>query len=109
MIKNFTAVAAIAILSATSSFAGANKGCCAAGTKTAANHENMQCISFANLNLTPDQKTKLDAMEADCHKGGCNAQTHAKFLQQAKGVLSAEQYAQLEKNCKASVHKGKAS
>jgi hypothetical protein len=109
MIKNFLAVALLTACTASFTFAEDSHDCCAAATKTAASQQKTQCISYANLNLSDEQKTKLDAISADCHKAGCNEQSHARFLKKAKGVLSAEQYAQLEKNCASSMHKGKQS
>lgn len=78
---------------ATSTFA-ADKACCA--TKTG----KMECAQiYAKLNLTPEQKTKLDSFQARCEKDGCTEDSMKKFLASAKGVLSAEQYAQLKSEC----------
>jgi len=35
-------------------------------------------------------------------KAGCTKKSRAKFLEQAKGILSAEQFAQLKAECKKS-------
>ena len=59
----------------------------------------MACSSFANLNLSADQKTKLDAWQTDCMKAGCTKESRAAFLKKAKGILSADQYAKLKTQC----------
>ena len=80
-------------LAASSAFAG-DMACCA--TKAG----KMECSQiYAKLNLTPEQKTKLDAFQARCEKDGCTKGSMEKFFQEAKGVLSSEQYAQLKSGC----------
>jgi hypothetical protein len=53
----------------------------------------MDCANYANLNLSSEQKAKMDALAADCHKGACNEATMAKMTQGAKKVLNKEQFA----------------
>lgn len=89
------ALAAVLALGATPAFAG-GKACCA---KQAANDTSMKCVSFANLNISADQKSKLEAWQSECMQAGCTKESHEKFLKQAKGVLSADQYAALKKEC----------
>jgi hypothetical protein len=60
----------------------------------------MACVNLETLNLTPDQKTKIEAWQAECMKAGCTKQSQQTFLSRAKGVLSAEQFAQLKAQCK---------
>jgi hypothetical protein len=91
-----TALVAAAMLVASSAFAG-DKACCAKG---AADRNSMACVDLATLNLTPDQKTKVEAWQADCMKAGCTKESRKTFLKQAKGILSAEQFAQLKAQCK---------
>jgi len=96
MIKTLS-VAVLAVgLMASPVFAGGSKGCCA---KTASNDKTM-CVDFASLNVTPDQKSKLEAWQSDCVKAGCTKESRAKFLHEAKGILSADQYAKLKEQCK---------
>ncbi len=80
---------------ATSAFAE-GKACCA---KQAANETSTKDVSFANLNLSATQKSKLEAWRSECMKGGCTKETQAKFMKQAKGILSSEQYTALQKEC----------
>jgi len=94
MIKTSLALIATALLAANSAFAG---GACCAGKS--ADHK-MECAkTYAKLNLTPEQKTKLEAAQDQCQKDGCTKETMDKFKQSAKGILSAEQYAQFESEC----------
>ena len=91
-----TALVAIAMLMASSAFAG-DKACCAKGASKA---DAMACVNLATLNLTPDQKTKIETWQAECVKAGCTNESRKTFLKQAKGVLSADQFAQLKAQCK---------
>ena len=88
-----TSVVAAAMLIASPAFAG-GKACCA---KNASNQA--ACANLATLNLTPDQKTKIEACQADCVKAGCTKESRQTFLKQAKGILSAQQFAQLKAQC----------
>jgi len=100
------ALIAVAMLTASSSFAG-DKACCANGVSKA---NSMACVNLATLNLTSDQKTKIEAWQAECMKAGCTKESRKTFLKQAKGILSAEQFAQLKAQCKktANAKKGQA-
>jgi hypothetical protein len=97
MIKTTTtALIAVAMLTASSAFAG-DKACCAKGASKA---DSIACVNLATLNLTSDQKTKIEAWQAECVKAGCTKESRQAFLKQAKGILSAEQFAQLKAQCK---------
>ena len=79
------------LLAASSILAGGHD--CAMGGK-------MDCSKvYANLNLSPEQTTKMDAARKECEKNGCTKESMDKFLQTAKNVLSAEQYAKVEAEC----------
>jgi hypothetical protein len=90
------ALVAAAMLTASSAFAG-DKACCAKG---ASNTGSIACVNLATLNLTLDQKTKIEAWQADCMKAGCTKESRQTFLSRAKAILSAEQFAQLKGQCK---------
>ncbi|OLB02802.1 MAG: hypothetical protein AUH08_01960 [Verrucomicrobia bacterium 13_2_20CM_54_12] len=98
-----TALVAAAMLIASSAFAG-DKACCANG---AAKSNSMACVNLATLNLTPDQKTKIGAWQAECMKAGCTKESRQTFLKQAKGILSAQQFAQLKAQCQKSAKETK--
>ena len=100
MIKiTVSGLVAAAMLVASSAFAG-DKACC---TKGVSNTEKTTCADLATLNLTPDQKSKIEAWQAECMKAGCTKESRRTFLKQAKGILSTEQFAQLKTECKKSV------
>jgi hypothetical protein len=100
MIK-ITAVSLVtaAMLCAGAAFAGekGDKGCCAT---TASN--KAACADYAKLNLTADQKTKIDTWQAECMKAGCTKESRHVFLKKAEGVLSKDQYAMLKEQCEKS-------
>jgi hypothetical protein len=96
MIKITTTVlVAAAMLTASSAFAG-DKACCAKG---ASNKSSMSCVNLATLNLTADQKAKIESWQTECMKAGCTKESRQMFLSRAKGILSAEQFAQLKAQC----------
>ena len=91
-----TALVAAAMFATSNAFAG-EKACCAKG---ASNKGSMSCVSLAALNLTADQKAKIEAWQSECMKAGCTKESRQAFLSRAKGVLSAEQFTQLKAQCK---------
>ena len=104
MIKITTiALVAAAMLTASSGFAG-DKTCCA---NSASKSNSMACVNPATLNLTSDQKTKIEAWQAECMKAGCTRESRQTFLKQAKGILSAQQFAQLKAQCQKSAKEAK--
>ena len=61
----------------------------------------MACtVSTADLNLTPEQKTKMDTLMAEHHKEGCTKDSEKKFMHGAKGILTPEQFAKFKTECK---------
>jgi hypothetical protein len=101
MIKSTSiALVAAATLIASSAFAG-DKACCAKGASHA---DKTACADLAAMNLTPDQKAKIEAWQTECMKAGCTKESRQAFLKQAKEILSAEQFAQLKAACKKSTN-----
>ena len=87
------ALVAAGLFAAGTMFAGEHGNC----TKQAANEEKMAChVSLASLNLTADQKTKMDAIMAEHEKAGCNEASETRYMKEAKGVLTKEQYAKFK-------------
>lgn len=85
-------------------FAGEHGDC----TKQAGNTTKPACsVSLANLNLTPEQKTKMDAVMEEHHKAGCSEASEAKYMQDAKGILTKEQYTKFKAECKEGKDKAK--
>ena len=87
------ALLAIVFLAGSSALAG-DKTCCANAAG------KMECSQiYAKLNLSPEQKTKLDSAQANCEKSGCTEESMQKYVAEAKTVLSPEQYSQLKAEC----------
>jgi len=93
---NALTVAAAALFAFSTAFAG-DKACCA---HQAINDSKACSATFANLDLTAEQKTKMETLAAECHKGGCNEASMAKMEKGAKGILSKEQLAAWMEACK---------
>ncbi len=78
-------------------FAGEHGNC----TKQVGNEAKAACqVSFASLNLTAEQKTKMDTAMAEHQKAGCSEGSEAKYMQEAKSILTPEQYAKFKAQCK---------
>jgi Spy/CpxP family protein refolding chaperone len=91
------AVVTAGLFAAATMFAGEHGDC----TKQVGNQAKMACtVSLASLNLTPDQKTKMDAAMADHQKAGCSEASEAKYMEAAKSILTPEQYVKFEAQCK---------
>ena len=90
-----TFLVAAVMLAASSAFAG-DKACCAKGATTA---HSVACVNLASLNLTSDQRTKIEAWQSECMKAGCTKHSRESFLTHAKAILSAKQFAQLKAQC----------
>jgi Spy/CpxP family protein refolding chaperone len=91
------AVVTAGLFAAATMFAGEHGDC----TKQVGNQAKMACtVSLASLNLTPDQKTKMDAAIEEHHKAGCTEANEAKYMEAAKSILTPEQYAKFEAQCK---------
>ena len=98
------ALVAAGVFAASTMFAGEHGNC----TKKAGN-EKMACeASLASLDLTADQKTKMDAAMAEHHKAGCSTESEKAYMKEAKGILTKEQYAKFKAECKGDKGKTKA-
>jgi Spy/CpxP family protein refolding chaperone len=95
--KKFTGLALLAAVAfaVTPAFAGDKENdhaCCATG-------EKMDSASFTKLNLSAEQKTKMDALVQKCNKDGCTKESMDAFMKSAEGVLSKDQMATLKAEC----------
>ena len=91
------ALVAAGLFTAGTMFGGEHGDC----TKQVGNEAKAACqVSLANLNLTPDQKTQMDGVMAEHQKAGCSEASEAKYMQEAKGILTKEQYAKFKAECK---------
>jgi len=86
----------VAVMAATSLYAG-DKACCASHAK----NDSKMCMSetYAKLNLSAEQKAKMDALHVEYDKAGCTKESMDKFMKSAEGVLSKEQFATLKTEC----------
>ena len=90
------ALVAAGLFTAGTLFAGEQ----ADSVKKVANQEKAVCqASMASLNLTADQKTKMDVVMAEHHKAGCSKESEAKFMKEAEGILTADQFAKFKAEC----------
>jgi Spy/CpxP family protein refolding chaperone len=95
MTKLIALVAAGAFAAGTM-FAGEHGDC----AKKAGNEGKMACTaSLASLNLTADQKTKMETAMTEHHKAGCTDATEAKFMKDAEGILTPDQFAKFKAEC----------
>src|SRR5881227_3950622 len=85
------------LFAAATMFAGEHGNC----TTKVGNEAKAPCqVSLASLNLTPDQKTKMDAAMAEHQKAGCSEASETKYRQEAKTILNKEQFAKFKAECK---------
>jgi hypothetical protein len=86
----------VAVMAATSAYAG-DKACCASHAK----NDSKMCMSetYAKLNLSAEQKAKMDALHVDYDKAGCTKESMDKLMKSAEGILSKEQLATLKTEC----------
>jgi hypothetical protein len=91
------AILALVALASLAISALAEPAPCCAGKASADGKAN--CMTFASLNITADQKAKLENWQAECMKGGCTKETRSAFMKKAKTILSQEQYAELKSKC----------
>lgn len=96
LMTKFIALVVAGMFAAGTMFAGEHGDC----TKKVGNAAKPACtVSLASLNLTPDQKTKMDAAMAEHMKAGCSEATEAKYMKEAEGILTKEQYAKFKAEC----------
>src|SRR5438552_1853522 len=88
------ALAVAGLFVAGTMFAGEHGDC----AKQVGNKQGkMACeVSLASLNLTPEQKTKMDTVMAQHEKKGCTEASEAKYMREARGILTQEHDVKLE-------------
>ncbi len=91
------AVAVAVLTGAASLYAG--EGCCAAGKAKTEAKAGCSDI-FSKLNLTDEQKAKVAALKKECDESKCTEAARAKFMAGLKEILTPEQLAQCEAQCK---------
>jgi Spy/CpxP family protein refolding chaperone len=105
--KKFTAIACLAAAFAVMPVLAHDDkektpSCCAAKGE-------MDCAAtYASLNLTPDQKAKMDALVEKCKGAGCTKESTAAFMKSAEAILTQEQIATFKSECAIAQEKNKA-
>lgn len=88
--KRFLALAvAVGVMSAAAVYAG--PGCCGGMSAKGASCSGDM---FSKLNLTPDQKAKVDTLMMECHKATSTSEFHAMFDSGMEKILTPEQLTQ---------------
>ncbi len=90
------ALVAAGLFAAGTMFAGEHGNC----TKKVGSDKMACAASLASLDLTADQKTKMDTAMAEHHKAGCSKESEQAYMKEAKGILTKEQYAKFKAECK---------
>jgi hypothetical protein len=86
------AAAAFAITPALAGDKDNDHACCAKDAK-------MDSAAFANLNLSAEQKTKMNALVEKCNKSGCTKESMEAFMKSAGTILSKDQMAAFKAEC----------
>ncbi len=92
--KRFLAfvVAAVVVMSAAAVYAG--EGCCGGMSKSSAKGGACCGDMFSKLNLTPDQKAKVNTLMTECHKATSTSEFHQLFRSGLEKILTPDQFAQ---------------
>src|SRR3954452_12677362 len=95
--KKFTALMAAAAFAISPAFAGDKEKdkspCCAVKGE-------MDCAAtYAKMNLSTEQKAKMDALVEKCKGAGCTKESTEAFMKSAAGILSKEQMAAFKTEC----------
>ena len=93
---NALAVVAAGLVVAGSAFAG-DKACCAQHAK---NDKAACAATFASLDLTAEQKTKMETLAAECDKAVARRRAWRRW-RRVQGHFSKEQFAAWQSACKA--------
>jgi len=90
------ALAVAGAFAAGTMFAGEHGDC----AKKVGNEAKAACtVALASLNLTPDQKTKMEAAMSEHEKAGCTEASEAKYMKEAEGILTKDQFAKFKAEC----------
>ena|ERR1700704_226672 len=100
----FIALVVAGMFAAGTLFAGEHGEC----AKKVGNTAKPACtVSLTSLNLTAEQKTKMDTAMTEHQKAGCSEASEAKYMQEAKTILNKDQFAKFKTECKGEKDKAK--
>ena len=99
--KKFLAFTVAAVISLSAASVFADSGCCGGMSKSSAKDASCGDM-FSKLNLTDDQKAKIDILKQACLKATSTSEFHAMFNSGLAKILTPDQLAQWE------THSGKA-
>jgi Spy/CpxP family protein refolding chaperone len=90
-------MACVALLVAGGVSSWAGSACCAAGGKAKAEKSYSSCTkALSGIDLTEEQKAKIEKIEAACKAEGCTVESCAKSMDEIRAVLTDEQRAQYD-------------
>ena len=84
-------ILAVAAMVAMGTAVYAGEGCCAGMSKSGASCSGDM---FSKLNLTPDQKARVNTLMEDCHKATSQSEFHAMLSSGMEKILTPDQLAQ---------------
>jgi hypothetical protein len=94
--KRLLAVAAVAIMVAGTAAVYAGEGCCGGMSAKGASCSG---DSFSKMNLTSDQKAKVEALKQDCLRATSRSEFHQMFGTGLEKILTPDQLAQWQSHC----------
>jgi len=98
------AVAAVVALGAASVYA--DGGCCAGMSKSSAQSGCCNSDMLSKLNLTPEQKAKVETLKADTRRATSTSEAHQMFSAGLEKILTPDQLAQLKTQCEKPMKSG---
>jgi hypothetical protein len=94
--KRLLAVAVVAVMVGSAAAVYAGEGCCGGMSAKGA---SCSSDSFSKLNLTGDQKTKIEALKQDCLRATSRSEFHQMFGAGLERILTPEQLTQWQSHC----------
>ena len=97
---------AVAVLAGAAAVYAGDMGCCAAGKKVSAGCSSACSKSFSKLNLTPEQRARIQALKDSCTKATSTSERIAMFSEGMSKILTPKQYAQWKACCDTAMKNG---
>jgi hypothetical protein len=96
--KKFLAFTVAAVISLSAASVFADSGCCGGMSKSSAKGASCGDM-FSKLNLTDEQKAKIDVLKQGCLKATSTSEFHAMFNSGLQKILTPDQLAQWDTHC----------